>query len=338
MSASRHAQAPRRRWWRWALGLVLLMTLVFVLGPRNPFGPDAPAARPAPPAALAELDDWLVRSEAGFADIRPGLAKRITWHGGQRLRQPWAVVYVHGFSASLQETAPLARRVAEGLGANLFETRLAGHGRSAAAMAEPTPQDWLADMQEALALGRLLGERVLVLSVSTGGTLSAWQALRPEGQKGLAYAMVSPNFGPKNPLADVVNWPWGRPLSLLIEGQNRGWPPRSEAEAVAWTTRYPTSAVFPMMALVKQVRESDLSRMTAPVLVLYSPRDETVNATQTEAAFARMGSRLKTLQAITDSDAVGQHVLAGDIRAPRSTEPMARRIIDWTRSHPADAF
>ena len=57
----------------------------------------------------------------------------------------WAVVYIHGFSASRMETAPLADTIATALGANLFYARLAGHGRGGAAMGEPSVQDWLAD-------------------------------------------------------------------------------------------------------------------------------------------------------------------------------------------------
>ncbi|MDD4273595.1 MAG: hypothetical protein PHG14_07705 [Desulfobacter postgatei] len=38
-------------------------------------------------------------------------------------------VYIHGFSATRKETAPLSDLVAKTLNANLFYTRLSGHGR-----------------------------------------------------------------------------------------------------------------------------------------------------------------------------------------------------------------
>jgi hypothetical protein len=88
---------------------------------------------------------------------------------------------------------------------------------------------------------------------------------------------LSPNFGPKDWRAEVVNWPWGRQLALAIEGETRGWVPESDAEALAWTTRYPTRAVFPMMAMVKAVRDSDLASFQTPVQVHYSEQDETVS-------------------------------------------------------------
>jgi alpha-beta hydrolase superfamily lysophospholipase len=310
---------------------VVLALAVYFLGPTNEFGPDAPAERAQPPAELMQLPHWLAEQEAQWHDIREGLAKRVTWMQTVGERTPWAVVYVHGFTASRLETYPLAMQVAQALGANVFETRLAGHGRTPDAMGEPTVQDWLADIHEALTIGRQLGDRVLVMGVSTGATLATWQALRPEGQSDVAYVLISPNYGPKLKKAEIVNMPWGRELALKIEGPMRTGEPRNEAEAHAWTSSYPTQAVFPMMALVKRIRESDLSQLIAPVLMLYSPADETVEPQEIEALFPRIGSTNKVLEPVTYSEAEGQHVLAGDLRAPNATAPMSQRIVRWVQ-------
>jgi hypothetical protein len=110
------------------LGVVLLAVIAFFAGPTNEFGSDTPSIRSAPTQNLSELDDWLAQSEAKFTDIKPGTAKGIVWANTNRQKTPWAVVYVHGFSASRMETAPVADLVAKELGANLFYTRLSGHG------------------------------------------------------------------------------------------------------------------------------------------------------------------------------------------------------------------
>ena len=86
-----------------------------------------------------------------------------------------------------------------------------------------------------------------------------------------------------------------------------------------------------MMALVKRMRESDLSAFTAPVLMLYSPQDQTVEPLEIEALFPRIGSTQKILEAVNYSEAQGQHVLAGDLRAPNATGPMAQRIVSWVQ-------
>jgi esterase/lipase len=328
---------PRRWAVRLAWGALVLLLLV-VLGPRNVFGPEAPAPRVAPPANLLELDGWLAHSEAAYPDIRPGTAKGVVWHGAVGQRTPWAVVYLHGFSSSRLELSPLPDLVARHLGANQFYTRLVGNGRTGAAMGEATVQDWLADAVEAVRIGRQLGHKVLVIGTSTGGTLGTWLAMRPEGDGVSAYVLVSPNFGPKDKRSELINGPWGQQLALALEGEMRGEVSADPQEAQGWTGRYATRALFPMMALVERVRESELSRFKTPVLVLYSQRDQTVDPAEIEAAFARIGSSNKTLEAVTYSESVGQHILAGDIRAPKATAPMVERINRWLDALPTRPF
>ncbi len=311
---------------------VVLALAVFFLGPVNEFGVDLPAEREAPPASVTLIDEWLARQEAAFPDIRADQHKQIAWYGQPGERTDWAVVYVHGFTASRLETAPLALQVAQGLGANLYETRLTGHGRSdPQAMGEATVQDWLADTVEAAQIGRLLGDRVLLIGVSTGATLGTWLGNREEGQDLEGYVFISPNYGPKDKKSELINQPWGMRLALYLEGDMRGQPSESAAENHAWTQVYPTRALFPMMALVKRVRESDLSAFTAPLLVLYSEADQTVDPEEIKALFPRIGATRKSLEAVDYSEARGQHVLAGDIRAPQATERMAGRIVEWAR-------
>lgn len=335
-SSSRSTPA-RRIWLKLALGLlglVLLAGAAFLAGPRNDFGPDTPTQRALPPQDIAALDAWLQTSEATYTDIKPGNAKGIVWNSSTHQRTPWAVVYIHGFSASRLETAPVAERVAKELKANTFYTRLTGHGRSGAAMGEATPQDWMADAVEAVRIGKTLGERVLVISCSTGSTLATWLATSAEGNNVAAHAFISPNFGPKDKRSEIINGPWGKNIALALEGENRGWTPEDSRETQAWTTRYPTRALFPMMAMVKHVRESDLSSFKTPVLVLYSETDQTVDPAETLSAYTRMGAPLKTIEVVTYSKSRGQHVLAGDIKAPEAVAPMVDSIVKWARTLP----
>jgi alpha-beta hydrolase superfamily lysophospholipase len=321
------------RFWRRAsvsgAALALLAGLAFLAGPRNAFGPEAPTPRVAPPADLTALEGWLAHSEAAYPDLLPEAAKGIVWNGAPGQRTPWSVVYVHGFTASRLETAPTADKVARAIGANLFYTRLTGHGRGPMAMGEARVQDWLADVQEAVTIGRLLGQRVLLIGCSTGATLASWQAMQPAGQAD-AYAFISPNFGPRNKRSEIINYPWGQQIALALEGEMRGQLAENPRENRAWTLRYATRALFPMMALIRHVRASDWSQFKTPVLMLYAEGDQTVDPAQTRDVFARIGSTQKTLEVVDYSHAQGQHVLAGDLMAPEATEPMAARIAQWT--------
>ena len=322
---------------RVALATVALVSVIFLLGPRNEFGPSTPTQRVLLPSNIEGLEDALKAIEAAYPDIRPGTEKGIVWASQAKQRTPWSVVYIHGFSASRLETAPLAELVAKAMGANVFYTRLTGHGRADAAMGEASVQDWMADAVEALRVGQTLGERVLVISCSSGSTLATWLALRPEGKQVAAHVFISPNFGPKNKRSEIINLPWGTKIAIALEGETRGKASDDAAEARGWNHRYPTRALFPMMAMVKNARDSDLSRFTTPVKVLYSLNDQTVDPSETQAAFARIGAPLKSIEPVNYSKSKGQHVLAGDLRAPDATAPMAASIVTWVKALPLPA-
>lgn len=313
-------------------GLVMLLAAVFFLGPVNEFGPDTPTRREPPPTALATLDSWLSQNESRFEKIRPGTAKGVVWATPDQQKTTWSVVYIHGFSATRAETAPLADEVAKALGANLFYTRLTGHGLDGAAMGQATAQDWMADTLEAVQIGKALGDNLLVISCSTGATLSTWLGTTPEASAVKAFVFISPNFGLKNKMSELINGHWGQQIATAVSGDTINYEQTDPREAVAWTGSYPTKALFPMMALVKKVRDSDLSTFKTPVFVLYSAADQTVDPEQIKASFARLGSPHKTIDAVTYSQSKGQHVLVGEIRDPPSVEPMAQSIVKWTHT------
>lgn len=324
-----------RRWLWGVLALALAIALLIMMGPRNTLGPDQPSVRANPPQAIEALEPWLANSEAQFSDIKPGNAKGIVWAHPTKKRTPWAVVYLHGFSASRLETAPVSDRVAQALGANLFYTRLSGHGRAdPAAMGQANAQDWMADALEAVRIGKTLGERVLLVSCSTGSTLATWLTTSAQGQLVDAQVFLSPNFGPKDKRSEIINGPWGMRIAVALEGEYRSWTPANAEEANGWTSRYPTKALFPMMALVKSVRDSDLSIFQTPVLMLYSEKDETVDPLETQSAFSRIGSERKSMIEVAYSHSKGQHVLAGAIKDPQAVDPMVTSIVQWMHALP----
>lgn len=330
--------SPQRAWIRIlanALAVsVVLGLLVFFLGPKNEFGPDTPTAREAAPVQLNELDNWLAQNEAQVSGLKPGTAKGIVWAHNDKQATDWAVVYVHGFSASRLETAPVADDVAKALGANVFYTRLTGHGLPGEAMGAATAQDWLADTLEAVRIGKSLGRKVLLISCSTGSTLATWLATSPDATMVDAHVFISPNFGLKNKASELVNGHWGQRIAYAVTGPTVTYTSDNPRDAQGWTQSYPTKALFPMLALVKKVRDSDLSQFKTPVLVLLSDKDETVEPNETKAAFARFGAAQKKLDAVDFSQSKGQHVLAGDIRDPQAVAPMVDRILTWVKALP----
>ncbi|ETA50166.2 hypothetical protein P279_20915 [Rhodobacteraceae bacterium PD-2] len=277
------------------------------------------------------VSDWLAAREAAVADLRPGAEKRVLWSGRPEAPTDWSVVYVHGFSASAGELRPLPDRVAGGLGANLFFTRLAGHGRDGAAMAEASLEDWMRDMTEALAVGRRIGRRVLVMGCSTGATLIALALARdkaPEVAEVAGAVLLSPNFGLRDRRSAILIWPgMGRVLPLIL-GPERGFVPRNAGHAAAWTTRYPVGALIPMARAVQASRR--VRGLRVPVLTVFDPGDRVVDSRISRAMAARWGATVQEVR-LGDGDDSARHIIAGDILSPGMTVPVAAQVLDWAR-------
>lgn len=309
---------------------VVLLAAVCALGPRPVVqAPDWSAVEARLPRELAALDDYLQAEEARAPGLTPGTERRIVWFDGER-RTKRALVYLHGFSATRQETAPLAEEVARDLGANLYEARLRGHGQAGEALGHVSAQDWLSDAAEALAIGRQLGEEVVILGTSTGATLALWLATRPaEERAGLsALVLLSPNLGPKASEAGLLTLPWAEVL-LPVLIPERSWTPRNPEHARYWTSTYPLGALFPMQALVEEVQATDPARLTVPTLFVYNPNDDVIDAAKVDDWFARLPLASKARiqpQPAANEDA---HVLAGRILSPSQTEPLRAQIVQF---------
>ena len=290
-------------------------------------------------AALPDdLDTWLADRESLLDDLTPGTAKRIVWAGETGAKTPLALVYVHGFSASSEEIRPTPELVAQNLGANLFYTRLAGHARGFAPMGQATPDDWITDLAEALAIGARLGDRVIVISTSTGGTIALaglgtphLRAALPGADRVAGLALISPNL-------KIANETNGRLLDIafsnhwipLVKGNEYSFTPANDGHAKYWTTRYPMDAVFSMAKIMRVARAVDTGTMTIPALMIYSPQDRVVDPNAALDFMRGWGGPVtlseKSLRDGMDPDA---HVIAGDIRSPGLTAEVAREITDW---------
>jgi esterase/lipase len=228
------------------------------------------------------------------------------------------VVYLHGFSADPAETSPFSERLGDALGANVFMPRLTGHGQDGAAMGAATMDAWLADLALAMAVGQALGERIILVGCSTGGTLATWQALQGGKDPSLAaLLLLSPNFGPRDPRSGLLYWPGARTWAPWLVGKERSIEPENAAHGLHWTTTYPIAALFPMMALVRETLRGNLGAIHTPTWVAYHPDDDVVSVPKMRSAVGRFGG--SPVWHERPAGQASKHVIAGDAFATEAT-------------------
>ncbi len=321
-----------RRILKWLAVILFASGIVFALGPR----PDSEQQITFDANALpSDLDSYLADEEAKFSDIRENAAKEIVWNNPfLKTRTEFAVVYIHGFSATKVETSPVSESVAKSLGANLFLTRLTGHGETGDAMGRTRMADWLNDTAEAVAIGSKLGNKVILISASTGGTLSTWAAAQPELSKQIdALVMISPNYAVQGAPTWLLNMPWAETILPAILGRERSFEPVNEAHSKGWTTSYPSKAVFPMGALLNIVQGLDYSTIEQPALFIYSPKDKVVNPERTMEVISQWGGKSDVMP-VGDSVDPYSHVIAGDALSANTTQKVTDTILAWINALP----
>ena len=314
------------------VALVAVLAIVFLLGPRA----DRDTTVTFDASAIgADLEAYLASAEASEPTLIPELAKEIIWADpGTKAKTPLAFVYVHGFSASKGEVRPLPDLVAAAFDANLFYTRLDGHRAAPEAMAKASPSAWMNDLAEALAIGRLIGDEVVVIATSTGGGLTTIAASRPElTERVRALVFLSPNFGPKAFGSSLLTAPWGRQLSDLFTGGERGFHPPNETVARYWTERYPTSATLTMAAVTEEAVATRVEDIRIPAIFFISDNDRTVRPEVTRSVAERWGGPHE-LVVVTTAEDPGQHVIAGDALSPGGTAPTVKKIVEWLSALP----
>lgn len=310
---------------------VLLVGAAVVLWVFGPYEPVNTEIRFDPKAIGGDPAAYLAAQEGRFDDITPGSEKRIIWAGAVGVKTPLSIVYIHGFSATSEEIRPVPDLVAAGLGANLHYTRLRGHGRGGAALAGPTVQDWLDDTAEALAIARAIGEEVIVISTSTGGTLVAMLTAQPDQlERVKALVFVSPNFGINNALAPLLTWPAARYWLPVVAGRERSFNTVNTLHATYWTNRYPSVAALPVAAAVKYAEAMDYSEVEIPALWLFSDHDGVVRPDITRRIAGEWGGPSTIAhQALPDGQDPWNHVIAGAALSPAMNGPVSGEILEW---------
>ena len=299
--------------------------------------PPALVNRAQTPHIEGDLDRWIAERESLVAETEaliPGAEKRVRWYNGEtNHRTRFAIVYLHGFSATRQEIAPVGEWVADELRANLFETRLSGHGQERHALEGVRAEDWLEDAAEALAVGSRIGEQTILVGTSTGATLALAMAGHPAFDRVGFVILMSPNFAPRDSNAELLTWPGGPQLAYLVAGSTRSWKAQNEYQARYWSTAYPMGAAVEMMRLVKYVRGMLPLNLERPLLVIWSPQDSVIDTAWIDRAVTQIESPAKQLIEVEASGDRSNHVLAGDILAPENNRFVADAITGFVRAN-----
>lgn len=260
---------------RYFLPLVLLGVLF--LGPKAEYELVDSKINPMTDLPLSQVEHYIYDQEAKIENIKPNNESRIIWADSVR-KTEYAVVYLHGFSASIWEGDGIHQQFAKRYGANLYLARQQDHGiGDRNTFKKLTPKNYLESAKEAVAIGQLLGEKVILMSCSTGGTHSLYlTANNPEMVH--AQILYSPNIAIASPAAQLVTMPWGEYLADAMIGEHvkSGAYGKPEMENFA-TTEYHTKGIIALENLLEQTMTTEtFQKIESPYFLGYFYKNEEV--------------------------------------------------------------
>jgi pimeloyl-ACP methyl ester carboxylesterase len=295
---------------------IILLLGIYFLGP-SPDKPVYSKVMPTVPDEADALEKFIADQELKHK-IKPNNEAQIVWFDSSRQKTPYSVVYLHGFSASQAEGDPTHRRFARDFGCNLFLSRLADHGiDTTEALLQFTPDRVWESAKEALAIGKKLGDKVILLSTSTGGTLALMLAAEYP-QDVFALINLSPNIAINDGAAFILNDPWGLQIARMVMGGKDRVTDASEEHAKYWNKKYRLESLTQLEELVESsMSDKTFKSVTQPSLTLYYYKNEEEQDPQVKvSAMLTMNQGLGTPAEFKVAKAIpeaGAHVLGSSM-------------------------
>lgn len=308
----------RKRNWLFIIPLVLL--IVYLMGPK-PASPVYSTVMPVLPADAAGLENY-VRQEEASHKLKPDNEARIIWaNDSLKQKTDVSIVYLHGFTASQEEGDPIHREVASHFGCNLYLSRLAEHGiDTTEPLLRLTADKYWESAKEAMAIGQRLGNKVILMGTSTGGTLAL--KLAAEYPEVYGLVLLSPNIAIDDPNAWLLNNPWGLQIARMVKS-SKYIDSKDDTRPIYkqyWSPRYRIEGAVSLEELLEtSMLRKTFNKIKQPTLVLYYYKDEVLRDSVVKvSAIKKMYEQLGTDTTLKRSLAMpntGNHVIGSWIKS-----------------------
>lgn len=267
--------------------------------------------------SISECENYIKSTESTIVNIIPGTEKKILFAHNNKKQTDIAIVYIHGFSASRKEISPVTENLAKKLGANIFYTRLRGHGRGTEDMREVNLENLIYDTKEAIEIGTRLGKEVVLIGTSLGVPLILTSYSQYQEQI-KAHIYVSPLFKLADSRAFLLRLPFGlgRLVVKGIVGPYRSFTPNNEMHKLYWTERYPSTVLVDLMNILSAADKVKKETVKEPVLIIYNPEDNYISTKEIVDVYSRFPSKDNEIHTIYSSKG---HDITGDINCPENT-------------------
>lgn len=314
--------------------ILSIFIVLYLFGP-HPEKPKYSTELPSVPE-MSKLVDFVQEQDAKHI-LKPDNQAEIIWADSSHAQTEYAVVYLHGFSATKEEGNPVHRNFAKSINANLYLSRLADHGVDTIAPMQYFNADQLWETaKEAYVIGQRLGKKVILLGTSTGGTLALQLAATyPEVH---SLILLSPNIAINDNKAWMLNNPWGLQIARLVTGGDERVVTGKTAEYKKyWYTNYKLESVVALQELLESSMNDKLfAKVKQPTLMLYyykseAAQDPVVKVDAMLSMFGKLGTPAAQKEKLA-LPKTGHHVIGSAITS-KDVTGVENAIREFAKKH-----
>jgi pimeloyl-ACP methyl ester carboxylesterase len=225
---------------------------------------------------LNDVEQYVQQNESAH-HLKPDNEARIIWaNDSMRKITDYSIVYLHGFSASQKEGDPVHRNIAAEFGCNLYLSRLAEHGiDTTEQLVNLTADNYWESAKQALAIGKKIGRKVILMGTSTGASLALQLAVAFPGDVA-ALILMSPNIAINDPFAWILNNHWGLQIARAVKhGKYIVSDDDREIYRRYWNKPYRLEGAVALEEYLETtMTKENFKKVTQPTLLLYYYKDE----------------------------------------------------------------
>ncbi len=296
---------------RYTIYVVVSLLVIYRVGPRL-VGEASDNHLPLLKYDITSVEDYVNEYEAKF-EIKKDNEARILWSDSTHQQTDYCLLYLHGFSASWYEGYPVNTDFVQHFKCNAYFARLAEHGIvDEAPLLNMTPKRLYDSAKEALLVALTLGKKVIIMSTSTGGTLSLMLAADyPDLVSGLF--LYSPNVKINKSTSLLLTKPWGLKIGEWSEGGAMRHLEGSPLEHQYWNLDYRMEAVVYLQQLIdERMNDTTFAKVKCPVFLGYyykdkKHQDDVVSVDALLEMYDALGSEKKQKMAFPNA---GRHTIA----------------------------
>ena len=310
------------------IAIVLVVPVIFIVGVALPYLFNTIKITFPDVVIDKDVESYIAEKEMLFQNTNPRAKKKIIWFDDTKVKTEYSIVYLHGSFATGVQQEDVLVKIAKRLEANLFISRLTGHGSGFESTKSIEAKNFLEDAAEAVAVGNQIGNKVILMGFSAGGTFALMATKDQKLNKKIDHLVLVAPWTPKLTLPYFI-----AATGLFFKSQYKFNFPRmfnlsNEEWGPFWVNEFHRTLPRQLWVAAFSGRKIEFQETTIPLLVFYEEKDKVVNAQGVKKIFEQWKGPKKIINNDTNLGGFNYHDIIGILNSPQD-DLFVKEIKNW---------